>query len=1232
MATAIGRDGTVQKEQNGNDTRYGHAGEEEAYVPSTAKTSCWTPGFIALLVTQFTVAMNDNVFRWLIIPIGKHYMTTEGGKDLIRNLGAVFLVVPFILFVAIAGYATDRYSRRSVMIWCKFVEMVLLGIAVLVICFLPPGVGPTVRIAILLALLFLLGAQSAFFSPSKYGVIPDLVPQNQISYANGILSMLTMIAIVTGQVLGGYLFAWTTLFGDSSRDIIIGEPGAANWFLSMAVLVGVALIGFIASFFIPKLKPTAPDVKFPVNIFKESFQNIKLLISYRSLFWVAIASSFFWGLAALSQTNIDKYACDFLKVPQEHVTPLVAILSLGIAGGAILAGWLSKGRIELGIVPIGALGIGIFAVMLGFTPAMPETVAPNMGTMTSGSYIFGAFGLMMIGLAAGLYDVPLSAYLQKESPREKRGRIIAAYNFFSFSFMLAFSGLNFALASFFGLFESTRATASLWIWLSVGLLVLVAFVIMMRALLFPGIVFFVRFVFRYFYRVEVRGEENIPQEGGVLMVANHVSFIDGPIIYAFSSRPVRFFAHNDYIRGWLPNYVARKTRVLRIVPGKKSVVEAIKQARKSLAEGDIVCIFPEGGLTRTGQIREFELGYTSFLKGNENVPIVPVFIGGLFGSITSYADRKRKIFSWPRPLRHRVLIQYGKPVPADTPTHELKHIIDEMGAEAAMREQGRKFIPPRQMIRQYKKELFAKFEQFVDSTGAKSIPRDFFVKTLVARRILRREVLGKREKNVAVLTPPSVGGVMINAALALDCRTTINLNYTFNSDLLNYCLKQGDVKHVLTSRKVLEKLKFDLDADVVCIEDVVKKVTLWDKIAAVLQAFVAPAWLLERMFGLHKLKADDILTIIYTSGSTGKPKGAMLSNRAVSENIDGFRSIIKFSSADRLLAVLPFFHAFGFTIEIWVPMLLSVRSVYHFTPLEPKTIGELSRKYDCDLFVATATFTRTYLRKCPREDFERLHTVILGAEKMPVDLADAWQAKYGVRPVEGYGTTELSPVVGTNIPPVRQHDDYQPCYREGSIGRPLPYLATKIVDPETWRELPPDTPGMLLVKGASVMSGYYKEPELTAKAIRDGWYVTGDIARIDKDGFIFITGRESRISKIGGEMVPHIMIEETLLKLVQKHEGELREDDDGKVTLAVAALPDEKKGERIIVLYTELPVEPDVLCREMLATGCPNIWVPSPLNYHKVDEIPLLATGKLDLARLRDMVKAVAKKTGPSDA
>ncbi|GHV09475.1 hypothetical protein AGMMS50229_19730 [Campylobacterota bacterium] len=1183
---------------------------------SNAQTSCWTMGFIALLITQFTVAMNDNVFRWLIIPIGKHLMDA----DTVRTLGGIFLLAPFLIFASLAGYITDKHSRRSVMIWCKFVEMILLLISVPIICF-TPDLNETLKAGLLLAILFSLGTQSTFFSPSKYGIIPDIIPENQISNANGILAMLTMIAIVTGQVVGGYLFAWTTIFAPD--DSIIGEPGAADWRITFGVLVGVALIGYIASFFIPRLKPTAPSAKCPINIFEQTYTDLKMLFSYRTLFWAAIASSFFWGLGALSQTNIDKYASDYLKVPQEHVTVLAAILSLGIGAGAVLAGWLSRGRVELGIVPIGLLGMGIFALVLGFTPATAADVAAGQGTVTAPGYIYGSLGLMLLGLGAGLYDVPLAAYLQHSSPAEKRGRILAAYNFCSFGFMLMFTCLFFGFAK---LLDFTGTASSLWIWILTGIMILVVWFFLLKNLSIECLSVLLRIFFRLVYRIEIRGLENVPKEGGVLMAANHVSFLDALILYVFSPRPVRYFAHRDYIKGRIANHLAAKTRVMKIVPGKKSVIDAIKQAREGLAAGGVIGVFPEGGLTRTGQIKEFEPGYTAFLKGNEHVPIIPVYIGGLFGSIFSYRDRNRSFFSWPRRLPSRVVLEFGKPLPADTPTHVLKHKIDEMAAESIIREKGKNYIPACRLLRAYKRKRFNKNMQFADSTGTELSPKDFFLRTVIARRILRREVLKKGEKNVGILTPPAVGGAIINAALALDGRTTVNLNYTFTSDLINYCIKQADIKHVITSRRVLDRLDVKMAAEVICIEDAVKKMTVWDKIVAALQVYLVPCWMLERIYGLNRLTPDDILTVVYTSGSTGKPKGAMLSHRGIAENINSFVDILKFGERDTLLGILPFFHSFGYTVTIWVPLLLGTKVVYHYTPLEARKIGELSEKYKCTALVATATFLRNYLKRCERKCFENLGLVVVGAEKMPKDIADAWEEKYGVRPVEGYGATELSPVVGVNIAPARKFDDFQPDYREGSIGRPLPRMVTKIVDAGTWEEMPVNTPGMLVIKGANVMKGYFKEPELTAAAIHDGWYITGDVGKIDKDGFIFLTGRESRISKIGGEMVPHILIEETLLDILKKHiprETSNDKPDEIKLSipLAVSAVPDEKKGERIIVLYSNLPISPEEMCKEMRDSGCPLIWIPFPQSFYEVESIPALATGKLDIGAMKKMVK-----------
>ena len=440
--------------------------------------SLWNRGFIALLITQFTVAFNDNVFRWLLVFIGIAYVETRAEADIIRQLGAVFLILPFLLWTAIAGFVTDRFSRRNAVIWCKAIELALLAIAVGVICLGPPvgeelrDAGVPAKIYLLLGLLFLLGSQSAFFSPSKYGLIPDLVPEKSISAANGIIAMLTMFAIVSGMIVGGYIYEQTTSFlnvfnaeGIEER-IADGIPGGNKIWITFLVIVGTATIGLITSFFIPKMKAVDSSAKFPKNPFWQTGKDLATLFSHRALFWVAIASAFFWGLAALAQNNIAKYAIEYLKVSELYVTPLGAILTIGIGIGAVLCGYISGKRIELGLVPIGAFFMGLFVLILGFTPGYGEDVGIGMGSPLAMPYIFGAIVMFLAGLGAGLYDIPLAAYIQKNSPPAQRGRMIAAYNFCTFSAMLIFSTLGMLGAI---IFDSLGLQGSLMVWIATGL-------------------------------------------------------------------------------------------------------------------------------------------------------------------------------------------------------------------------------------------------------------------------------------------------------------------------------------------------------------------------------------------------------------------------------------------------------------------------------------------------------------------------------------------------------------------------------------------------------------------------------------------------------------------------------------------------------------------------------------------------------------------------------------------
>ena len=486
-------------------------------------------------------------------------------------------------------------------------------------------------------------------------------------------------------------------------------------------------------------------------------------------------------------------------------------------------------------------------------------------------------------------------------------------------------------------------------------------------------------------------------------------------------------------------------------------------------------------------------------------------------------------------------------------------------------------------------------------------------RTLVLRRLLRRHVLADEEQFVGVLLPPSKAGVIANMALSIDRRVAVNLNYTLTSKEMNQCIQQAGIKRVLTSKKFMDKLDFLLDAEVVFLEDLADKPTMGDKLLSAWEAFVTPAGRLEKKLKLDEVRPGDLLTLIFTSGTTGQPKGVMLTYANVGSNVDAISQLVSLTHDDTLVGVLPFFHSFGFTVTLWTVMALDLCAAYHVTPLEARQIGKLCRTFKGTFLVATPTFLRSYVRRCTEEDFATLDAVVTAAERLSPALADAFEKKFNVRPVEGYGATETSPVASLNVPPNRSPSgENQVDCREGTVGKPIPGVTARIVDPDTSEELSIGESGMLWLKGPNVMRGYYGRDDLTAKVLKDGWYVTGDIALVDDDGFIKITGRQSRFSKIGGEMVPHIRVEEVLNRAAGAEEK-------GELVLAVTAVPHPKKGEQLVVLHTKLDKAPAELIAALRQEGLPNIFIPAGDCFLEVDDIPILGTGKLDLKALKQM-------------
>jgi acyl-[acyl-carrier-protein]-phospholipid O-acyltransferase/long-chain-fatty-acid--[acyl-carrier-protein] ligase len=502
--------------------------------------------------------------------------------------------------------------------------------------------------------------------------------------------------------------------------------------------------------------------------------------------------------------------------------------------------------------------------------------------------------------------------------------------------------------------------------------------------------------------------------------------------------------------------------------------------------------------------------------------------------------------------------------------------------------------------------------KMADSLGTRLTGRELLTRIFAAKAVLDR-VLAADEKMVGVLLPPTAGAAVVNAALALSGRVSVNLNYTTSQAILDVCIERAGLKHVISSPAFLARVKLDAGAKLLDAGDLRKQLGTFDKISAFVHATLTPVGLLEKLLGLDRIRPDDLLTVIFTSGSTGDPKGVMLSVENVGSQVRAIDSMLHLSAADVAIGVLPFFHSYGYTTTLWTPLALEPAVVYHTDPRDAQAVGRLAREFHATLLMATPTFLRYYTRRTPAEDFSTLEAVFGAAEKLPKEVCDAFEKRFGLRPSEAYGATELSPLVAANVPASRHVPGRPVDAREGTVGQPILGCRARITERESMKELPVGEDGMLWISGPNVMQGYLNRPDLTAKVLHDGWYCTGDIARLDAEGFITITGRESRFSKIGGEMVPHLIIEEAVNESLGAAEGEL--------LAVVTAVPDASKGERLIVFHLPITKSPSEIVHGLLERGLPNLWVPSAGSFAEIAELPVLGSGKLDLRHLGEMAR-----------
>jgi len=1132
-------------------------------VPATSTS--WRRGFWSLIATQFQGAFNDNGLKFFVIFVILGQNPTTSQKDFgVFMIGNLF-AVPFLIFSMTGGFLADRFSKRSVTIGTKIFEIAAMLFAIFAFHQGNPYLAYTV--------IFLASTQAALFGPSKYGLLPELLPSELLSWGNGVLELTTFLAIISGTVAGSFL---AQKFHDN--------PAIAG-----LIYGACSLFGLGASFLIARVPAGDPSKKFRFNIFGDLGEKWQLVRPDRALKLAIIGNTYFWFLGALLQFVIVFYGREILHLDELPGSYLQAALAIGIGVGSFAAGYLSGGKIEYGLIPLGGIGMAVFGCILSL---------PGL------SFSQVLWLLVALGFAGGFFIVPISALIQHRPAEDKKGGVIAYANWLSFvGVILAsaiFSGFTHYLHIGLGTFFAATAI------ISFGAAVYTVWLLpdsLLRLMLW--------FATHTLYRMDISGAENVPARGGALLVPNHASMADAALVIASTDRPVRFLMFKD---SYEHPIVKPFAKVLGVIPisaqqRPREMIHSLREATRALQEGQLVCIFPEGQMTRIGQMMPFRRGMERILKGLD-VPVIPMHIDGIWGSIFSFSGGKF-FWKWPRKIPYPVRVTFGKPLPATVTSTEARQTVLELGADAFARRKRQMKPIPESFIETARRHplRFA----MADMRTPKLKFFSALVKTIFLARRLRPA--WKDQQTIGVLLPPSIGGAMVNLAAMLAGKISVNLNYTASNAVVGSCAEQSGLKTTITSRTFLEKIKVQPPGTPIYLEDLAEKPRTGEKVFAFCAALFFSAGAIERVAGNKgRTKLDDVATIIFSSGSTGDPKGVLLSHYNIASNVEQLNQVFMLHKDDRILGILPFFHSFGFTGTLCLTSAAGIGVVYHPSPLDSRTIGALVSQYRVTMLLATPTFLQAYTRRCAPEDFGSLRFVMAGAEKLPARVSEAFEDHFGIRPLEGYGCTECSPVVAVNTMDFRAASFRQVGAKRGSIGHPLPGIVLRTVDPETQAVQPLNQPGLLLVRGPNVMQGYLNRPEKTAEVLQNGWYNTGDIATIDEDGFVRITDRLSRFSKIGGEMVPHIKIEDKLQEIAAAPEQ----------IFVVTAVPDERKGERLIVLHT---LEEEAL-KECLArfaeADLPALWKPRPDQFRRIEAMPYLGTGKLDLRRVKELGNELA--------
>ena len=1142
---------------------------------------------IAFLFVVFCNAFVDVTHKVLLQNIA--FKVFDGSTQVVWiSIINSLIIIPFILLFTLSGFLSDKYDKKNILVYGA-VSSFLLSI-LMIISYLSGNFYFAMGSLVLLAI------QSAVYSPAKFGIIIDIYGRKNLASGNAFLQAISMMAILFSIASASIVFEF--FYNNNNLQTLTTKEELLSAILPLTYyIVPFAFLEMLVSFLFLKNINTSYNKNKDLTLNKkELFQgkllqnNMKILTSNNAIFLSVIGLSVFWGISQSTMAVFPSFAKMYLGISDVSIiNGVIGASGIGIAIGSIMYSKISKYYIEVGTIPLAAFGMAL-TLYISTLVASPILLAIIF-------LFFGFFG--------GMFIVPLNALIQFNAKKKVLGTILAGNNWFHSVSMFLMLGMT-TIVSYYG-FDPLKT-----IYL-ILLITLIGTMYTIYQLPQSLILLFLKTIVGMKYKLEVNGITNIPQTGGVLLLGNHISWIDWAVVLMAVPKEVRFVMDKTIYSKWYIKWIFRMFNAIPI--SNASSKTTIKIIAKQLDEGNIVVIFPEGSITRNGHLGEFKKGFEKILElTNTDVKVVPFYIRGLWESMFSRANQKFKKSN----RTNSVTISFARYMKKENANIiSVKKQIINLSTKS-WQEHIKNLKPLNETIFNRLKELKNNMI-FTDSTGLELSGHKFLTASIVFKNLLKKQI---ENQNVGILLPSSTAGAFINYSVLLMGKTAVNLNYTSQIETLKYCISKAQIKSIITSRKFIEKLELrgiDLkeafeDVELIYLEDLRQNISKAKSLSVFLSVKILPSFL-SKLIHLTKTKKDDTVLILFSSGSEGTPKGIELSGDNILGNAQQIANIINVNDEDIILGSLPLFHAFGIVVTTYLPLIEGIRCVAHPDPTDGLAIAKLISSYKVTIMCGTSTFFRLYTKnqKIHSLMFESLRLVVSGAEKLREDVRIEFKKRFAKDILEGFGTTETSPVATCNLPDVLSPDfSIQKGQKAGTVGMAIPGTTIKVVDPVTFKELKVNEEGMILISGIQVMKSYLDDEERTKKALKvinaKTYYITGDKGKLDEDGFLTIVDRYSRFAKIGGEMISLGAIEELISKFI--------ESTDNLIDFLVTSLEDEKKGEKIILLISNANKEFIQELKEKILKNFDNkLMIPSEIKI--VEEIPKLGSGKKDFVKAK---------------